>query len=164
MRDPNTGLTNAALVGVRKQSVPDAERLLSYQVAQFMTNHGHQLEGDYVYTIAAWHDANDGRGLSQLRRSKKNYLMLNYLLDEFMPWHSEQYDFRLLDINRYFNNYYFQIKTLLITASAKCIQRNESSLAVTHPVHPFTRLCIEMFHCGIKIKKNLMNNKYVINN
>lgn len=35
MRDSSTGLTHAALVGSRPQSVPDAERLLSHHVADF---------------------------------------------------------------------------------------------------------------------------------
>ena len=30
MRDATTGLTHAALVGIRKQSVPDAEKMLSF--------------------------------------------------------------------------------------------------------------------------------------
>ena len=34
MLDPNTGLTHAALVGARKQSVRDAEKLLSFPVAE----------------------------------------------------------------------------------------------------------------------------------
>ena len=32
MHNPMTGLTHAALVGLRKQSVPDAEKLLSFQI------------------------------------------------------------------------------------------------------------------------------------
>lgn len=35
MRDSSTGVTHAALVGSRPQSVPDAERLLSHHVADF---------------------------------------------------------------------------------------------------------------------------------
>ena len=50
--------------------------------------------------IANWHEASDGRGVSQLERSRKNYDMLNYILDDLMPWHTQSYDLSLLDINR----------------------------------------------------------------
>ena len=39
MRDSSTGLTHAALVGSRPQSVPDADRLLSHHVADFFERH-----------------------------------------------------------------------------------------------------------------------------
>ena len=48
MLDPNTGLTHAALVGLRKQSVPDAERLLSFHVAKWMLDNEFQHEGTFV--------------------------------------------------------------------------------------------------------------------
>ena len=48
MLAPETGLTHAALTGVRKQSVQDAERLLSIHVARWLLNNGHLVEGQYV--------------------------------------------------------------------------------------------------------------------
>ena len=51
--------------------------------------------------MANWHEASDGRGLSQLKRAQYNYEMLNYVLDDWMPWHRENYDFSTIDINRY---------------------------------------------------------------
>ena len=53
--------------------------------------------------ISNEHEASDGRGLSQLQRSKYNYEMLNYVLDDWMPWHHENYDFPTIDIDRYYN-------------------------------------------------------------
>jgi len=44
MMDPNAGVTLAALVGERKQSVPDAEKMLSYLVAKFLREHGYGME------------------------------------------------------------------------------------------------------------------------
>ena len=82
MQDPKTGLTFAALTGERKQSVVDAERMLSYLVASFLSEHGYEKEGEFVRTVAGWHEAADGRGLSELKRCKKNYEMLNMILDE----------------------------------------------------------------------------------
>ena len=100
MKDPSTGLTQAALTGERKQSVQDAERMLSFLVAKFLKENGYPREGLYVETVAGWHEAADGRGLSELDRCKKNYAMLNMILDEWMPWHKDNYDFSTIDINR----------------------------------------------------------------
>ena len=96
------GLTQISLQGLRKQSVEDAERLLSTRVATFLRNRGYQSEAEYVRIIAEWHRANDERGLSQLERSRANYELLNYLLDDWMPWHRDNYDFTSIDINRYY--------------------------------------------------------------
>lgn len=101
MRSPDTGLTYTALAGKRKQSVVDAERLLSYQVAKFFQEKGYEREYQYVKVIAQWHESSDGRGLSQLKRSQYNYEMLNYIIDEWMPWHKDDYDLSKIDINRY---------------------------------------------------------------
>ena len=101
MRDPNTGLTHAALTGERKQSVADAERMLSYLVGKYLSDHGYEREAKYVETVAGWHEAADGRGINELQRCRKNYAMLNMILDEWMPWHGELYDFSSIDINRY---------------------------------------------------------------
>lgn len=100
MRSPNTGLTYTALTGKRKQSVVDAERLLSYHVADFFREKGYEREYEYTKIIAQWHEASDGRGISQLQRCRYNYAMLNYILDVWMPWHGENYDFSTIDINR----------------------------------------------------------------
>lgn len=100
VQDPSTGLTLAAVRGERKQSVQDAERMLSYLVAKFLRDNGYNKEAKYVETVAGWHEAADGRGLSQLQRCKKNYIMLNMILDEWMPWHKTCCDFSKIDINR----------------------------------------------------------------
>ncbi|KAK3741752.1 hypothetical protein QZH41_000568 [Actinostola sp. cb2023] len=57
MRDPNTGLTHAALTGEPKQSVVDAERMLSILVGRYLRDHGHDREAEYGYTVAGWHEA-----------------------------------------------------------------------------------------------------------
>ena len=91
--DPSTGLTLAALRGERKQSVQDAERMLSFLVAKFLREHGYAMEARYVKIVAGWHEAAHGRGISQFERCRKNYAMLNMILDEWMPWHLDLYDF-----------------------------------------------------------------------
>ena len=89
------------MVGKRRQSVKDAERLLSYHVADSLQRHGYIEEANYVRIVAQWHESSDGRGLSQLQRCRFNYQMLNFILEELMPWYDECYDFSTIDINRY---------------------------------------------------------------
>jgi len=101
LRDPTSGLTYPALVGARKQSVIDAERLFSTKLVDFMKKKGYNEEAKYIETICNWRRASDERGLSSLTRSKYNYTLLNMILDELMPWHRQSYDFALLEVNRY---------------------------------------------------------------
>jgi len=79
----------------------DAERLMSTLVAKSLLDHGFPREAEFVQILADWHEALDGRGLGQLARCHKNYRMLNYILDEWMPWHTNNYDFSTIDVNRY---------------------------------------------------------------
>ena len=58
-------------------------------------------EGEYVRIVAGWHRAADGRGLSELERCRKNYTMLNMVLDDWMSWHKTTPNFGTIDINRY---------------------------------------------------------------
>lgn len=101
LADPLSGLTHAALVGERRQSVKDAERLLSYNVVRSLERHGKNEEAAFIRIIAQWHEASDGRGLSQLERCRYNYHMFNFILEEWMPWYRDCYDFSTIDINRY---------------------------------------------------------------
>ena len=101
LADPQSGLTHAALVGKRRQSVKDAERLMSYSVVKSIERHGKVEEAKFIRVVAQWHESSDGRGLSQLQRCRYNYQMLNFILEEWMPWFKECYDFSTLDINRY---------------------------------------------------------------
>jgi len=97
--DPLSGLTHAALTGARKQSVRDAEVLLSYSVAESMKRHGFVFESDYIKLIAQWHEASDGRGLSDVQRSNFNAEMFRFLMEELIPGQTNCYNFCLLDIN-----------------------------------------------------------------
>lgn len=100
LMDPQSGLTHAALTGKRKQSLVDAERLMSSLVVQSLRRHGYDREANFVEVLANWHEATDGRGLSQLERCRFNYRLLNLILDEWMPWHTASYDFSTIDVNR----------------------------------------------------------------
>ncbi len=99
LADQTSGLTHPVLVGSHKQSVPDAERLFSPQLAEFMERRGYQYEAKYIQIIWNWRRSCDERGLSQLQRCKYNYELLNYSLDELIPWHTALYDFSTLEVN-----------------------------------------------------------------
>ena len=100
LSDASSGLTYPALSGTRKQSVIDAERLFSPDLAAFMRNKGYVYEAKYIETIWNWRRACDERGLSELQRCKFNYQFLNLILDDLMPWHTQTYDFSKLEVNR----------------------------------------------------------------
>ncbi len=100
LQDPDSGLTYQALTGQRKQSVRDAERLFSAEVAKYMKRKKHDFEAKFVTVILNWRRSSDERGLSELQRCRFNYEMLNFLLDDLMPWYTKMYDFSTLEVNR----------------------------------------------------------------
>lgn len=75
--------------------------MFSQPLASFMERHGYSEEARYIQVVNGWRKAVDERGLSNLQRCRLNYKFLNYILDELMPWHSSNYDFSTLEINRY---------------------------------------------------------------
>ena len=54
----------------------------------------------YVETVAGWHGAANGRGLTEIEHCRENYAMLNMVLDEWIPWHRGIYDFSTIDVSR----------------------------------------------------------------
>ncbi len=66
-----------------------------------MKRKGYSFKAKYIETILNWRRSSDERSLTQLLRCRYNYDMLNYLLDELMPWYKENYDFSTLEVNRY---------------------------------------------------------------
>jgi hypothetical protein len=101
MNNAETGLTYTALTGKRKQSVGDAEKLLSPAVAKRLKANGFLNEGRFVEIVSNWHKASDGRGLTEADREKYNLAMLDYILEDWMPWYKEERDYSTLDVNRY---------------------------------------------------------------
>ena len=100
MHSPQSGLTYPALVGSRKQSVEDAERLFSPSLVKFMQDKGYEYEAGYIGAVLGWRQACDLRGLSENDRTLRNYQMLTFLLEELMPWYKDSYDFSLMEVNR----------------------------------------------------------------
>lgn len=66
-----------------------------------MEDKDYQYEARYIRAILGWRQACDQRGLSELERCRRNYQLLNFLLEELMPWYNNFYDFSLLEVNRY---------------------------------------------------------------
>ena len=60
----------------RKQSLVDAERLMSGLVVQSLQRHGFEREATFVEVMANWHEATDGRGISQLQRCRIHSIAL----------------------------------------------------------------------------------------
>ena len=81
----------------------EAETLFSKGVMEFMKKK-YDFEENFVQIVLNWRRASDERGLSELQRSHYNYDMLNFLLDELLPWHKENYDLSTLEVNRYVMN------------------------------------------------------------
>ena len=105
LNDPLTGLTYTAFTGVRKQSVPDYERLFSAGVLKYMQDHSHIEEARFVEVVRNWHKASDGRGIDEATRSSYNKAMLDWLLEDWMPWFRENRDYSTIDVNRYHTLY-----------------------------------------------------------
>ena len=101
LNDPSTGLTKSALTGVNKQSVPDCERMFSVGMIDFVQKNGHANEMVFLTLVHNWHKASDGRGIDEDTRHLYNKQMLNWVLDDWMPWHRDNYDFSTIDVNRY---------------------------------------------------------------
>lgn len=101
LSDVTSGLSYPVLVGSRKQSVMDAERLFSPSLAHFMEKKGYQFEARYITVLWNWRRSCDERGLSELQRCRFNYELLTFILDELIPWHCDLYDLSTLEVNRY---------------------------------------------------------------
>ena len=70
------------------------ERLFNPKVAESMEKRGYMFEAHYVRTIHNWWRATDERGLTQQERSQYTKECLNLVLDELMPWHQHNPDYR----------------------------------------------------------------------
>ena len=49
----------------------DAARMRSFLVAKFLREHGYAMEARYVEIVVGWHEAADGRGISQFEHCRK---------------------------------------------------------------------------------------------
>ena len=66
-----------------------------------MEKKGYTYEAKYIGVVLGWREACDKCGLTELERCRRNYVLLNLILEELMPWSNEFYDFGLFEVNRY---------------------------------------------------------------
>ena len=87
----------------RKQSVEDVERLFGLALIKFMEEKQYGNEAKYLKVIRNWRRAIDERGLPDATRQLFNKELLDFILDDLMPWHrtAGMRDFSLLEVNRY---------------------------------------------------------------
>ena len=54
LQDPSSGLTFLAFTGQRKQSIRDAESLLSKSMVAYMEKKGYTFEAEYIRVFVNW--------------------------------------------------------------------------------------------------------------
>ena len=74
LADPLSGLTHAALVGKRRQSVKDAERLLSYNVVRSLERLGKNEEAAFIWTLGKFSHSNNSNHTGQKVLGNKKFL------------------------------------------------------------------------------------------
>lgn len=107
-------MTYSALTGRRKQSVADVERLFNPHLVEYLERKGYTYEACYFKAIMNWRKANDERGLSQYERLQYRQELLQLVLNELIPWHSSEYDYSTMEVNRYDYNECFIASNLII--------------------------------------------------
>ena len=102
LSDLSTGLTYPALVGSRKQSLEDVERLFGSSLIDFMEAKGYNEEAKFLQVIRNWRRAVDQRGLPASQRQQFDKDLIDFLLDDLMPWHRKpgMRDFSSLEVNK----------------------------------------------------------------
>ena len=140
LHDPSTGLTYEALTGKQKQSVPHCEEIFSRGVLEFMQRNGHANEAKFIETVRNWHKAADGRGLSEETRSQYNKDMLNFLLEDWMPWFQQESDYSTIDILRPIKGIQGFTREIVVALVANCesleLRREEYQHRGLSPEHP----------------------------
>ena len=92
-------LDDSALTLLFLISASEVLRMLSGCLVAWMKNMGYQNEAEYLQYVHNWRRACDERGLSKYNRE-----LLNYILDDLMPWHKKDdsfRDFSMLEVNQY---------------------------------------------------------------
>ena len=120
LHDPSTSLTYGALTGKQKESVPHCEEIFSRGVLEFMQRNGHATEAKFIEIVRNWNKAADGRGLSEQTRSQYNKDMLNFLLEDWMPWFQQGRDYATIDILRPIKGIQGLTREIVVALFANC--------------------------------------------
>lgn len=120
LHDPFTGLACEALAGKQKQLVQHCEEIFSRGVLEFMQRNCHATEAKFTETVQNWHKATDGRGLSEQTRSQYNKDMLNFLLQDWMPWFQQERDYATINILRPIKGIQGFTREIVVALVANC--------------------------------------------
>ena len=101
-----------------------------------MEKKNYLYEARYIRAIMGWRQA----------RSRLNYHLLNFILEEWMPWYNETYDFSLLEVNRLVGN----------TVPILCLQ------VLYVYIHVRIFMCIQYMQYTMYARNMLMHNLYAI--
>lgn len=105
-----------------------------------MKKNVHGSEARFVEVVRNWHKAADGRGLSEEQRSSYNKDMINFLLDDWMPWHKYDRDFSTLDILRPVKGIQGLTREIVVALIVNCesleLRRTEYVQRGLPPEHP----------------------------
>ena len=66
----------------------------------FMNREGYEFEAKYLQVIHNWRCAVDECGLTDEQRHTYNLDLLQFILDDLMPWHTQTADYSLLEVIR----------------------------------------------------------------
>ncbi|CAB3977744.1 Hypothetical predicted protein [Paramuricea clavata] len=105
------------------------------------------LKGKVIYQrlvllklYANWHKAADGRVISEELRSKYNTEMVNFILDDWMPWWKEDRNFATLDVLRPIKGIQGFTREIVVALIANCksmeLRRREYANRGISPEHP----------------------------
>ena len=100
LQDPESGLTHPALVGTRKQSIEDIERLFGERLIAFMDKKQYTSEASYLRLVRNWRRATDERGISDSQRQEFSKNFLKFIVEGLIPW-SDTLDYSSLEVNRW---------------------------------------------------------------
>lgn len=87
---------------------------------EFLQENGHSAEANFVEVVRNWHKASDGRGSTEEMRSKYNHNMLDFLLEDWMPWYRSERDFSTIHVLRPIKGIQGFTREIVVALIANC--------------------------------------------
>ena len=73
--------------------------MISPGVISFMERNGYHEDAKVIRLLHNWHKAVDGRGLTEEERSQHCKHLLEWIIEDWIPWTGDNPDYSLLDVN-----------------------------------------------------------------
>lgn len=102
----------------------------------FLRQHGHDKEARHVQIVLNWHKASDGRGMDEPTRSMYNKAMLDWLLEDWMPWFHYDRDYRSMDVDRPIKGIRGLTREVVVALVANIESQEHRRLYSPAPEHP----------------------------